>query len=288
MEGRSRLAIDYLVVGHITQDVTPEGKRLGGTALYASVTAQRLGRRVGVVTRAPAALEPEIRAALPGVELHRLPTEQATTFENRYLGNDRQQTLHHVAEPLGLDDVPEEWRRAPVVHLAPVAQEVDRALAAAFTPMLVCVTPQGWLRAWDEAGRVRPAVPSNMKSVWEAVDALVFSAEDVGHDPEAMRELIASVPLAVVTQAGEGAVVYREQEARPMPARRANVVDPTGAGDVFAAAFFARLSEVGDPLEAAAFANVVASFSIEQVGAAGIPTRAEVDQWFAQHLVVDG
>ena len=276
------LAIDYLLIGHLTQDVTPAGTMLGGTALYASVTAQRLGQRVGLVTRAPARLEAEIRAALPDVALHILPTEQATTFENRYLGNDRQQFLRHVAEPLSLTDVPEEWRHAPVVHLAPIAQEVDPALAAQLAHSLVCVTPQGWLRAWDESGEVRPVISSAIRQALEAVDVMVFSAEDVGHDPEAMRELISAVPLAVVTQAGEGAVIYREETVRPMPARPAEVVDPTGAGDVFAAAFFTWLRETGNPLEAAAFANAVASFSIEAVGPAGIPAREAVEAWLAR------
>ena len=42
--------IDYLVVGHLVRDLTPEGPRLGGTAAYSSLTAHALGLRVGVVT----------------------------------------------------------------------------------------------------------------------------------------------------------------------------------------------------------------------------------------------
>jgi sugar/nucleoside kinase (ribokinase family) len=52
---------------------------------------------------------------------------------------------------------------------------------------------------------------------------------------------------------------------------------------VFAAAFFIRLYASGDPFEAAAFANVVASFAIEAQGIAGIPTRGEVEAWLAAH-----
>ena len=42
--------IDYLVLGHITCDVSTDGYRLGGTATYATLTARALGLRVGVVT----------------------------------------------------------------------------------------------------------------------------------------------------------------------------------------------------------------------------------------------
>lgn len=274
------MVVDYLVIGHITLDLTPSGPVPGGTALYSALTARRLERRVGLVTRVPAGLD--LAALLPGVQIHRLETERATTFENRYVGNDRQQLLHHVAEPLTLDDVPEAWRRAPVVHLAPVAQEVDHHLLGSFSNSLLCVTPQGWLRRWDAAGRVSYAPFQHAAARLRPVDVMIFSAEDVAHDPIAMRTLIRAVPITVVTRSDEGALVHTKDGARPTPARPTTVVDPTGAGDVFAAAYFTRLYESGDPYEAAAFANVVASFSIEQRGTAGIPTRGEVEDWFAQ------
>jgi sugar/nucleoside kinase (ribokinase family) len=59
-------------------------------------------------------------------------------------------------------------------------------------------------------------------------------------------------------------------------------VDPTGAGDVFAPAFMIRLIETGDPCEAAQFANVVASFSIEGPGVTGIPMRKQVEAYLDQ------
>jgi sugar/nucleoside kinase (ribokinase family) len=53
-------------------------------------------------------------------------------------------------------------------------------------------------------------------------------------------------------------------------------VDPTGAGDVFAAAFLVRYQETGNPLEAAAFAACAASCAVEGVGATSLGDRAEV------------
>jgi sugar/nucleoside kinase (ribokinase family) len=54
-------------------------------------------------------------------------------------------------------------------------------------------------------------------------------------------------------------------------------VDATGAGDIFAAAFFARLHQTRDPWEAARFATNLASHSVTRVGLSGIPTREEVE-----------
>ena len=42
--------VDYLVIGHITVDLTPTGPALGGSAVYAALTARAMGLRVGVVT----------------------------------------------------------------------------------------------------------------------------------------------------------------------------------------------------------------------------------------------
>ncbi len=47
---------DYLMLGHFTRDVLPDGTTTpGGTSLYAALTAHHLGRDVGVVS-APAGL----------------------------------------------------------------------------------------------------------------------------------------------------------------------------------------------------------------------------------------
>jgi sugar/nucleoside kinase (ribokinase family) len=53
-------------------------------------------------------------------------------------------------------------------------------------------------------------------------------------------------------------------------------IDPTGAGDIFAAVFFLRLKETGDAWEAARTATVLASSSITRPGLDGVPSREEI------------
>ena len=53
-------------------------------------------------------------------------------------------------------------------------------------------------------------------------------------------------------------------------------VDPTGAGDIFAACFFYRLLETRDPWEAARFANQLAAISITRQGLDSAPTVEEI------------
>lgn len=272
------MVLDYLIIGHVTRDIVRDGYRLGGTGAYSAVTAQRLGMRVALVTRAGPELDLERR--LPGIMVHNRQDTCTTTFENRYHDGQRTQWVRQLAAPLAYDDVPEEWRQALIVHLAPVAREVPLRMGRWFPGALVGATPQGWLRRWEDNGRVRFRRLPNAQDALRGIEVLVFSGEDVAYDRRAMEALIEAVPIVVVTKAAEGCDVYWQGERHSLPARPvASVVDSTGAGDVFAAAFLIRYRETRDPYVAGQFANVVASFSVEDVGVEALPTRETVESW---------
>lgn len=266
--------MDYLVIGHITQDLTPSGPRLGGTAAYAALTAAACGLRIGLVTSAAPDVRADELAHLPAL---RLPAERSTTFENLYTAHGRVQRLHALALPLGAASVPLQWRRAPIVHLGPVAREVDGALVGQFPGSLVGLTPQGWMREWDEAGAVRRGEWAQAPELITKATATVLSLEDVAGDWAVLETWAAAANVLVVTQGPKGATVFWGGERRDIPVTPMPETDPTGAGDIFAAAFFIRLWETRDAWEAARFANCVAARSVTRVGLAGVPTADEVE-----------
>ncbi len=268
---------DYLVIGHVTQDVLPDGSlRAGGTATYAALTAQRLGLRVGVLTSAEPVLS--LFSDQPSICVVRRPAKRTTTFQNIYADGFRRQYIRAVAEPLSLTELPDHWRRASIVHLGPVANEVDCELVEAFPGSLLGVTPQGWLRQWDEHGLVSPSVWKDAERVLSAVDVVVLSPEDVGGDQAVLERFRRLARLLVVTIGSGGAIVYHEGRQERVPAYAVREIDPTGAGDVFAAAYFVRFSETHDAIESARFANCTASFVVEDIGASSIPSREQVEQ----------
>jgi sugar/nucleoside kinase (ribokinase family) len=216
---------------------------------------------------------------LDGVVLHVVPADEMTTFENIYTPSGRIQFLRAVAPPIPVDSVPPEWRTARVVHLGPVAQEVPPEIADVFpAETLIGATPQGWLRRWDVTGRVYTPVPwTSAERVLSRVDALIFSPEDVGNDEELVRQYAERARLAVVTEYRDGCTVWYEGRRQRFPAFVADEVDPTGAGDVFAAAFFLRYGETRDVETATRFANCAASFSVEGTGTAALPTLEQVE-----------
>jgi len=267
---------DYVVIGHVTKDLQPDGSILpGGTVTYAALTARNLGRKVGVVTSASDDID--LYTVFGDIEVVCVPAKETTTFENIYTGDIREQYVRAVAVPLGASHIPPAWAHAPIVHLGPVAMEVDPSLVNLFPKSLLGVTPQGWMRHWEPNGRVTHIPWASAQGVLGRADVLVFSEEDVGERRELLERYVRMAKLAVVTDGWRGAVVYTGEEAHRLPAYLVQEVDPTGAGDVFAAAYLIRLAEKRDPLEAARFANAVASFNVERPGLSGIPSRTEVE-----------
>lgn len=266
--------VDYLLLGHVAVDLTPMGRQLGGTVSYAALTAKAMGLRVGIVTSAGVDAPLNL---LDGIQIFNLPTDQSTVFENVKTEHGRKQTLHHRAADISFEDVPQVWQDAPIVHLAPIAQEVDPALAGQFPSSWVGVTPQGWMRAWDENGSVFATDWENSEQVLGQVGGVVMSLEDVNRDLELILWMAHHTRLLCLTEGEDGAVLNWHGDGRRFRAFKVKEVDATGAGDIFAAGFFIRLHQTNDPWEAARYATLLASCSVTRAGLQGIPTHREIE-----------
>ena len=290
------MPINFLAIGHITHDLTPDGFRFGGTVSFASVTARRLGWQPGILTRVapegllqgPAPTEPVDVIApdgspLAGTPIHLLPSATSTTFTNIYRDGVRTQVVAELAEPVMPADLPAAWTDVPVVLLGPLVKDVPASWTAVFPRALLGVTPQGWMRRWDAAGHVSPTRWENAASFLHRADVAVLSREDVGGDDDYIADLARLARLLVITDGWHGATIYMDGASQRVPPRSTSEVDPTGAGDVFATSFLLRLAETGDPLVAARFANVTASMSVEAPGMDSIPYRDRVEEWLERN-----
>lgn len=271
--------VNYLIIGHLTYDLTPTGPRLGGTVSYAGLTARALGLRVGIVTSWGEELP---LGNLKNIPIINFPTEHSTTFENIYANKGRVQIVHTIAPSLDYHMIPEPWRQAPIVHLGPVAQEVEPGLVRHFPNSLVGVTPQGWMRAWDKEGHVRASEWPEAAFILQNSGAAVLSIEDVQYNEVRIEEMASASRVLVITEGASGARVYWNGDVRRFHPRQVDEIDPTGAGDIFAAAFFTRLYLTRDPWESARFANHVAATSVTRCGPEGIPTPDEIQEYLVE------
>ncbi|MGE5465039.1 MAG: hypothetical protein ACM3PS_16870, partial [Syntrophothermus sp.] len=171
--------IDYLMIGHVAHDITPDGYRLGGTVAYSALTARALGMRVGILT----ASGPETSlAALNDIPVISIASPQSTTFENIYTDHGRIQYLRRQAARIDFQNVPDSWRHAPIIHLGPIANEMDSILPQGFSPALLGLTPQGWMRQWDEDQRVFMRDWQGAERALQSAGAVIISREDVHHN----------------------------------------------------------------------------------------------------------
>jgi len=273
--------IDLVTIGHVTLDETPTGVRPGGAAYYAAMTAQRLGLRVGLLTSL--ALDYPRDVFPEGIDVVTVPSAHTTRFRVGEAKGARSLTLLSRAADLEAEHLPAAWRGVPLALLGPVANEVDPALAGAFDDASVAALPQGWMRKrgkgglmgwqqWEDAGTILP---------WTQV--LVLSDEDVGDGEDAAVTWLHQVPLGAITRGARGATLYVSGEPYHVTADHATEVDPTGAGDVFAATLLIEYQRSGDPWEAAASAACAGAASVEGEGSVAIADRAGLDARLAAY-----
>ena len=268
-------APDFVAIGHVTLDRFGESTRPGGSALYAAVAAHRLGLSVGLLTSH--AEDFPLEAIPPRIEVVTVPAEETTLFEHHHEAQGRVSHVRAVAGPLTAADVPEDWRDASLTLLAPVVDEVDPMIATLFTDGAVGAAAQGWVRQVKADGLVIPRPWQSPERLLQSVQTLFLSREDILGQEAEVIEWFQRLPVGVLTADRVGALLFvngERYEVQPRPARE---VDPTGAGDVFAAAFLIQYQRDGDPWLAAAAGACAGSLAVEGEGWSAVADRATLD-----------
>lgn len=273
--------LDYLAIGHLTLDRLPDGGFIpGGTALYGAVQAARLGLRAGVLTAGHgAALAGPLAPYRDALVLDLAETPETTVFVNVGIGAARRQSVEGWAGPLALTGrVPE----ARIVHLGPVAREIEPAALPEFAPgVFVGATPQGWLRRWGADGRVTEHPLDLPPELTGRLDALVLSETEAPLARAAIAAVRGGGGLVAVTRGASDCLLLNRAGELRVPTAERPIVDDTGAGDVFAAAFFVAIAEGQPPLAAVRFAHAAAGLSIGGLGASAIADRAAIERALA-------
>ncbi|MBX6753390.1 PfkB family carbohydrate kinase [Thermorudis peleae] len=279
-------APDYVAIGHVTVDLLPDGRQvLGGTALYAALTAARFGLHAAVLTRGnfgaynPNVLEDLTRFAREIAIIVQEATS-ATVFANRTVAGRREQTLHGWAGVIDLNGLPPTWRSARIIHLAPVAQEIDPRQAGRLTPEYLGVTPQGWMRQWPRAlpGRVRLTPLRLPLELLSHIDGLVLNAEEHTLARDEI-EAVSRRGLVAITRGPDGAQLIDRGRVYDIPAYAVPVADDVGAGDVFASVLFLLRADREPVSFAGRMAAAAAALRIQGQGPDAVPTRAAVEEF---------
>jgi len=264
-----------LAIGHVTWDRLQGQTVLGGSVTYATQTARKLGWEAAALTSAGPDFDPA--RDLPGVTTFLARGDATTRFVNNYgEGGARTQVLSSRAGDIVLSLVPEEWRNPDVLLLGGVAAEIHGRAAKASAAEVVGANAQGWVRAFGPGGEVTPCEWQRPDENLAGVHALFLSEHDIPGALRRSRDLMSFVPMIAVTSGWRGLSLVTRDGIEQVPGFPRTEVDPTGAGDVFAATFLMRYQETGNPSEAAVFACCAASCVVEGVAATTLGDRAEI------------
>jgi sugar/nucleoside kinase (ribokinase family) len=163
---------------------------------------------------------------------------------------------------------PPEWPVSKAVHVAHVGlgRKVPRSAAQLRERGTTLVGGVGW----DPSGEWS----SDLFDQLAEVDVLILNeVEALGYtraaDPQAALEILADhVATAVVTMGTHGALAAHGNTRLHVPAVVVDAVDPTGAGDAFAAAFMTATAWQWELEHRLRLANVSAACSVRSAGGA--------------------
>ena len=263
----------FLAIGHFCYDVSPSGYVLGGSAAYSTIAARNLGCHARAVTAVGNNFDRR-DPKLDGIYAIYQKSLNTTIFDNRYDAyGQRQQLMLALGNKLMPHNITAESCNSEIAYLCPIADEVDPDCIHSLNCALIGVTPQGWMRQWDGDSQVVSAKRWNSApAILPHADVLILSDEDLSAYPEELEKYVELTRIVVLTKGKYGAALYENGRIVDSQSYPANEIDPTGAGDVFAAAFLIKYYETRSTREALNFAHCAASFAVEGEHTTNIPT----------------
>jgi sugar/nucleoside kinase (ribokinase family) len=275
-----------------TPVVSTEERILSGCSTNACLALSRLGYPSMLI----GGVGPDYRTRLEremhcwGVETYLFQTHQTGGFALNYLDDHGNRTLSilGIADPLPSDLIPDE--DANFILLGPILNEIPPKLVKNLRKKYtvpILLDPQGLLRtirdgsvshelsqAFVDIAALSTIVKAN------EVETLVATGINARFDPEgAVRALYKyGCKVAVVTLAEAGSIIFDGQSIYLIPPYTTHALDPTGAGDTYAAGFIVKYLESPENLTAVGcFASAVASVMVENIGPEFPLTRHEAD-----------
>lgn len=264
------------VIGALTIDVNRSRggsySYMGGGGFYSSLSLSRIGVETVLFTAYGPDMNPEWVESLKqkGVEVYVTELDRSILFENVYQDSSRiQKTSGEPSRKI----VVERSRLIgfEAIHVTPVLNEVDHSFFKEFkeADFRLSVDAQGFIRTSGVDGCVKHVKRMLPEDALSRVDYVHMNVDEqfffLNRD---VKELFEINPRMIVelTNSEHGSMIVYKQGCFYMPVFSVETLDPTGAGDVYAAVFLAKHLETGSLLESSLYAAACSSIKAEKTG----------------------
>lgn len=273
------------VVGHVTHDRYADRIVPGGCAFYGARVYAGLGATVELITSWGGDFSKR-DALAPLARVEATVGVRTTAFENVYR-EDATRLQHLHAQSPALEPAALKGEHTSVLHLAPVLDEIElhtwmphvRALKRRGKIGRVALSVQGFTRGKSSHGdgyRIDHLSWHPTKELLAGIDVAFLSDEDLTNQDDLLALLCEVIPMVVLTHGSEGAeVMVGNKRVACVGVYPTTAVDPTGAGDTFAAAFMITLAAGGSIESAARTAAAAGSIIVEAEGPLGLSAIAQ-------------
>jgi len=278
------VSLEVVLVGHIVIDTIVKGMRrwqsLGGTVVYGAFAALRHEAKPSIVSKVGEDFPDEYFLFLSrnGIDLSNVRVVRATRttrFKLTYRDSTRELTLQSKAEDITAYDVELINLDGKIVIAGPVIGELAPSILEFIhsRAALTAVDLQGYLRTAKVKGEVRLSRSEAAVKALESADIVHADADEAGvltglEPHNAAAWIVSRGPkAALVTMGSEGAYVATTDRVLFVPSLEpSQVVDTTGAGDIFLTIFTVEYARGTSIEEAAAMAAAAVSFRVERHG----------------------
>ncbi len=287
------------LIGNPTRDRIVRGgdtvDTLGGTVLYAGLFLARSGIPVFIVGKGNREMLDWLESRGIACDHFRL-TSQVVAFENRYGPAGRQQ-LARSGRTIRLTEVPQAVFQARAILVGAVLMEVDPRITRTSRSGILMVDVQGFIRSLGVAGNVIFRVDPTLQEAIGGCDILkadqheaeaITGTADIRESARRLRQM--GPGIIIITLSSRGSVIFDGRRWIRIHAPKIKAVDPTGAGDVFDAAFLLEYLRNEDVVAAGRCGTSAAALSVAGFGTAAVPSAAEamraaVDHFRSKHMV---
>ncbi len=272
------------LVGPVSSDIVripgmPERHQPGGAVFYAGMALRALGIPAAIITRLAAQDEAALLTPLlqAGAAITALPSKHTTNFINKYdPGKDeRTQEVSAQADPFLIADIPAVFTQW--IYFGPLLEDdISTALIRHFADngaYRIALDAQGLLRRAVD-GKVLTTGWPDKYALLPRIDILKADAEEAElitgqSNPEMAARILCGrgVDHALVTLGKAGAIICHRGALIRQPAYRPTgqdwpVIDATGCGDTFLAAYLASIIAGKQAAEAGRFAAAAAALKL--------------------------